>query len=174
MHEMPLIVFPMDLKLWTLWCKAAVAFVFLHSSPLGYYVQITRDSYMITPLKGGFVGLAIHLYKSAHVHFACTLGLSHSTLWRHAPIKRQDQANTTSSVTSWTAGGLVRQLCEESHSYTPCRDTGLTAYNIWVMHVSLLSAATLQLFHLQGTLSPLMWVSSVILLFIQILDLSRG
>lgn len=47
---------------------------------------------MITTHKWGSVGFGIHLRQSAHLHFAFTSGLGHSSIWRAAPIKRQQQA----------------------------------------------------------------------------------
>lgn len=41
-----------------------------------------------------------------------------------------------SSVTSGTAGLLVRHLCKESDSYTPCHDTDSTTYNIKLCNMS--------------------------------------
>lgn len=85
---------------------------------------------MTTTCTWDSVGSAVHLSKSAHQHFTCASGLASSTPCR-LPLWRQQQAcvsSTMSSATSGTAGLLVRHLCKESDSCTPCHGTDST-YN---------------------------------------------
>ena len=72
-----------------------------------------------------------------------------------APIKRQQQAYSSSapsSVSSGTAGELVRLLCEEPDSYTSCQDTDSITYNGKPYSMSACRTLPLQLFHLHGRL----------------------
>lgn len=104
------------------------AVVFLHWPSERLCAERTMVAYMISIHKWGSIGSAIQPCKAADFDFAHTPGLAHSTLWWLAVLKKKRQqqdylSSASFSVTSGTAGGLARWLCEESDSYSSCHDT---------------------------------------------------
>lgn len=78
------------------------------------------------------MGLWRLCHSSLQIHTFAFAYISGFNYMVAAPIKRQQQAyfsSTMSSVTSGAAGWLVRQLCKESDSYTPCHDSDSATYN---------------------------------------------